>query len=154
MGYAAGNEERLALADGHIHDLAVLDDPNDDVTLELEEVLLRTGHVKVVASVRPADDHHEEAVSVVQIRVTHGWLKLITVLLDPLPDVDRGHDPSTARRGVVTGGGVDGEASLRATQANVSHTLPHQRLPDVTAQNARRIRPVGNSQVITDALVA
>jgi hypothetical protein len=78
------DKERVALAHDHVVDPPVLDDPHDDVALELVEELLAVGHVKVVSRVRTLDDHHEEVFAVVQVLVADRRLHLMAVLFDPL----------------------------------------------------------------------
>ena len=88
MWHVGRNEEALSLPDDMVDDLLIFDRLDADVTLELVEVLLGVALVEVVAGVGPANDHDEEVLAKVEVLVAHRWLELISVLLDPLLDVD------------------------------------------------------------------
>ena len=88
MRDAAGDEERLTLADRDILNHPVFPDFHDDVAFELEEILLRVGDVEVVPGIGSADHHHEEIAAVVEIFVPDRRLELVAVFLDPFHNVD------------------------------------------------------------------
>src|SRR5438105_6315993 len=106
---AVGDERReqqhLALADREVPALAVLDDAEDDVALELVEELLARIDVVVVPLVRAADDHDLE----VRVLPDHGVAdrrrEEVAMLIDPGFEVERRQlchgDPPIGRCGLV-----------------------------------------------------
>ena len=88
MRHAGRQQEQLALFDRHVARLAVVDDLQNDVALDLVEQLAAGVDVVVAALVRPADDHDEE-VAVPDGLVPDRRLQEVAVLRDPGAQVDR-----------------------------------------------------------------
>src|SRR4029077_12699664 len=96
------DKEGFAFSDNMVHDPIAFASAHLDVALELVEVLLRIDQMKVVASVRPLDDHHEKIPPIVQITIAYRRLKFVGVFLDPSSEVNRrshrGHGKSVFGR--------------------------------------------------------
>src|SRR3954469_2360757 len=90
MGCVRREEEDLAFADGDVVGLAMLDDSQNDVALDLKEEFLALVDVIIGAGIGATDHrHHEVAVSFPDLRITDGRLQQVAVLVDPFTKVER-----------------------------------------------------------------
>ena len=83
MRRVSWQQQHLALADGHIDQLAVLYRSQRDVALELVEELIARIDVKIAAIIGAADDHDDEFAVAEQQFVADRRLELRPVRVDP-----------------------------------------------------------------------
>src|SRR5688500_16103197 len=89
MGGVWRKEKDLARADRDVHYLSALDRLQDHLAFELIEELGSLVEVKVLAVVRPADDHDDEVVILEDLFVAHRRLQETPVLVDPPLEIQR-----------------------------------------------------------------
>ena len=88
------NEERFTFAHEMIDDLVAFADAHFDVALQLIEIFFGIDQMKIVPRVRAHDDHDEKVASIVEITIAHRRLEEMTVLFDPVVQIDRRLDGS------------------------------------------------------------
>ena len=88
VGHIWWNEKGFTLTHEMINDVIAFADPDLDVPLELVKKFLRINLVEVVSRVRSLDDHDEEVAPVIKIAVADRRLEEMTVLFDPLVQVE------------------------------------------------------------------
>mmetsp|Transcript_21472 Transcript_21472/g.66570 ORF Transcript_21472/g.66570 Transcript_21472/m.66570 type:complete len:303 (+) Transcript_21472:404-1312(+) len=86
--HARRQQEHLALADGHVLALALLQNLEHHVALELVEELLALVDMKILPGVGPSNGHHQPVALPVDHRIAHGRRQPRRVLLRPLDEVD------------------------------------------------------------------
>ena len=84
-----GQQEHLALADGHVDPAFPLDGLQHDVALELIKELRTRVVVEILARVGTAHGHHDELAVLEQQFVAHGRLEECAVLVDPGTQIER-----------------------------------------------------------------
>src|SRR6202171_1936303 len=85
-------QEYFALLDGDLYRLSLLQHAQDDVPFDLIEEFLAFIDVIIGARVGPTHHHHDEiAVPLPDLRVAHGRLQEMAVLVDPLVEIERLH---------------------------------------------------------------
>lgn len=88
---SSGRQKKdLAFFDRDVHRLAVVDDLDQDVALELIEKLFRLVVMVILAAVGAANDHDNEIlVGLIDDLIHHRRLEQVTVFVDPLFEVER-----------------------------------------------------------------
>ena len=86
-------QEHFAFADGHVVELALIDDLEHHVALELVEEFLHGIVVIVGALVRPADHLHGHLAVLEHLLVADRWLKQVLIFADPLLEVEGMESP-------------------------------------------------------------
>ena len=90
MPHVRGQQEYLAFPDGNIHGLSVLLGLEEDVACELVKKFLVRVVVIIVARVGAAHHHDDEVGVPVDHGIAHRRLEQVAVLVDPVPEIDRG----------------------------------------------------------------
>ena len=83
------DEERLTFAHDVIDNAVALANAHFDVALQLVEIFFRIDEMKIVSGVRAFDHHDKKIAAIVEIAVTHRWLEQMSVLFDPIIEINR-----------------------------------------------------------------
>ena len=83
------DEERLTFAHDVIDNAVALANAHFDVALQLIEIFFRIDEMKIVSGVRAFDHHDKKIAAIVEIAVTHRWLEQMSVLFDPIIEINR-----------------------------------------------------------------
>ena len=90
MAHMRRQHEHLALIDADIPDLAVIDNFQDHVPFDLIEKFLHRIVVKIHPRVGSADDLRDHAVFLEEQLVAHRGFELVSELVDPAVEIERG----------------------------------------------------------------
>lgn len=89
MRHIRRDKKRFAFAHEMIDDPVAFANAHLNVTLELIKIFFRIDLVEIVSRVRSLDHHDKEIPSVVEVTVANRGLEFITVLLDPVFQINR-----------------------------------------------------------------
>ena len=85
---ARRQQEHLAFADRHFDRLSVFLDLHLYIALELVKKLFALVPVIILSRIRPADDHHDKIIRVVNALVPDRRLQQMPVLIDPFLEIE------------------------------------------------------------------
>ena len=91
-GIRGGKQEHLALADRDLDRFAVFLDLDLDIALELVKKLFALVPVIILTRIRPADDHHDKILVVINTLIPNRRLEQVAMLVDPLFEIERAAD--------------------------------------------------------------
>ena len=89
MRHTRRQQKHLALADRHVDRLAVLLYLYNNVAFKLVEKLAPNVPVIILSRIRPADDHNDKFISVINALIPNRRLEQMPVLVDPLFEIER-----------------------------------------------------------------